>query len=117
MTIRFDASKKDAAIINQIADRAVCTAKEAGWRYAMSDAEMDLTACHRNGCPLDLKKLLDADEFNFSHDIFGIRRHLDRKTGLLMHFFTPRYAKRTKKQERELDREAAYWYGPSGVTR
>ena len=32
MTIRFDASKKDAAIINQIADRAVCTAKEAGWR-------------------------------------------------------------------------------------
>ncbi len=114
--IRFDSTKKDARLITRIAARAVAAAAMAGWHYAPSDAEMDLTACHRNGCPLDLAALAEADDFNFSHDVFGIRRHLNRKTGLLMDFFTPRYTKKTKKQERELDREAAYWCGPSGVT-
>lgn len=111
--IRFDSTPKDAELISKIADRAVTAAAEAGWHYAMSDAEMDLTACHLNGNPLDLAALAEADDFNFSHDVFGIRKHLNRKTGKLMDFFTPRYTKKTKKQERELDREAEYWCGPS----
>lgn len=56
------------------------------------DVQMDVTACHANGCPLDLKKLLDADDFNFAHDIFGINQHINRKTGKLERFFVPRCA-------------------------
>lgn len=53
---------------------------------------MDLSAAHAT-CPLRLVELADADPFNFSHDIGGIQRHLNRKTGYLEDGFLPRYAK------------------------
>ena len=43
--------------------------------------EMDLGACHVNGCPLDLHRLLTAEHGNFGHDVRGIVRFLDRTTG------------------------------------
>lgn len=51
---------------------------------------MDLTACHANGCPVDLAKLLDADDVTFGHDITGIQKHIDRRTGRLRRAFGPR---------------------------
>lgn len=59
------------------------------WR----DFCMDLAATHANGMPLDLEKLLAFPDFDFSHDVFGIREHLDRSTGQLLHCFVPRSAK------------------------
>lgn len=56
------------------------------------ELSMDLTATHANGCPLDLPKMLTFDDFNLMHDVGGIRRHLDRKTGKLGGFFLPRAA-------------------------
>jgi hypothetical protein len=53
---------------------------------------MDLTACHKNGCALDLIGLLDASERDFKHDIDGIQRHIDRNDGSLKDCFLPRYA-------------------------
>ncbi len=92
MNVRFDVSKEDAAIIEKIADRAIKAAMGAGWMYDPVGARMDITACHRNGTPLRLDELLDADDFNFSHDVFGIRRNLDRTTGKLLNHFCPRFA-------------------------
>lgn len=54
---------------------------------------MDITACHANGCPLDLEKLLAFDDFNFYHDINGISRNINRTTGKLENCFLPRCAK------------------------
>lgn len=85
-------SKKEARTINKIAHRAVALAESAGIHYPIMDADMDVTACHVNGCPLKLDALLAADEFNFAHDVFGIRRHIDRTTGELQNCFVPRYA-------------------------
>lgn len=56
------------------------------------DAMMDLDACHSNGCPLDFDKLEAFDDFNFTHDVAGIARHLDRRTGKLEDHFLPRCA-------------------------
>jgi hypothetical protein len=56
------------------------------------DATMDLTACHANGTPLDFDKLLRFDDFNFAHDVAGIRRHMNRDTGQLTHCFLPKCA-------------------------
>lgn len=63
--------------------------------------QMDLAAVHANGCPLDLEKLLAADDFNFAHDVFGIYRHLDRDGksptgGKLLDLFLPRTARRQR---------------------
>lgn len=79
--ISFNVDKADFELIDRIAARAVRMARKAGVDYSLQDARMDLAACHANGNPLWLGRLAEADDFNFSHDVFGIRRHLDRETG------------------------------------
>jgi hypothetical protein len=85
-------SKEGAEIIEKIAARAVEMAGKLGVPYTMMTATMDLTACHLNGNPLKLADLLAADDSNFAHDVFGIRRHINRQTGKLEGFFRPRYS-------------------------
>ncbi len=91
--INWKASKKDVDLIQKITDRAMGIAKAQGVKYKRQDAEMDIAAVHCNGNPLRLEELLAADEFNFSHDIFGIRRHINRETGKLNNHFLPRFTK------------------------
>jgi hypothetical protein len=55
--------------------------------------QMDLTACHANGCPMDFAKLLNAPKFDFKHDVIGIYRHVSRTDGTLAGFFLPRCAR------------------------
>ena len=92
--MNFRATKAEFELMNAIADRAVRAASAAGVSYGKQDALMDINACHSNGCPLKLDELLNADGFNFNHDVFGIRRHLNRETGKLEGFFLPRFARK-----------------------
>lgn len=95
--VRFDCTKSERAIVEQIAARAFMLASKAGVRRSLNrqiDIEMDIIATHLNGRPLRLQELLDADDFNFAHDVFGIHRHLDRETGELGGCFVPRFAVR-----------------------
>jgi hypothetical protein len=94
--INWSIEGKDEFVIEKIAARAAKMAPEAGIIYSKLDALMDLTACHANGNPLRLEDLLSADDMNFSHDVFGIRRHLNRETGKLEGFFSPRYSMPSK---------------------
>jgi hypothetical protein len=91
--VSFDVSKTEQKTIREIADRAVAMASSENIDYDRTVAMMDITATHANGCPLRLSELLAAEPFDFAHDVFGIRRHLNRKTGQLEHHFTPRYAR------------------------
>lgn len=54
---------------------------------------MDITACHVNACPLNLGELYAAKDYDFYHDLQGIVRHVNRKTGKLEDCFLPRYAR------------------------
>lgn len=90
--VSFSVNKSDFKTINAIADRASAMALQHGKEYERTEAAMDLTATHANGCPLKLEALLAAEPFDFAHDVFGIRRHLNRATGQLENFFVPRYA-------------------------
>jgi hypothetical protein len=92
--INWRVTMADQRLIEQIAARAVHMAEHAGFEFTQQEFAMDITATHCNGCRLDLQRLLDADEFNFAHDIFGIQIHIDRKTGKLGGHFLPRYARR-----------------------
>ncbi len=84
--MKFNSSKFEHSLIIKIVDRAL----KADPEYTRMDAMMDIEACHCNGHPLDLQKLLTAPRFDFIHDVFGIRRHIDRSTGKLMNCFSPR---------------------------
>ena len=91
--VRFDVSPEDAHLIADIAHRAFAMALRAKVRdTSLFGWQMDITAVHHNIAPLRLQALLAADDFNFSHDVFGIRRHLDREAGTLGGCFVPRCA-------------------------
>jgi len=83
---QFTASKFEMDLIAKIVKRAQTL--DSG--YITIDAMMDIEATHCSGNPLDLAKLLEFDDFNFSHDVFGIRRTLNRHTGKLTCCFSPR---------------------------
>lgn len=94
--VSFEVTLEDAGLIERIVKRADVAHRETIGRRMTEDErvslEMDLTAVHANGCPLRLQELLDADNFNFGHDVFGIARHIDRRTGKLRNHFRPRFA-------------------------
>lgn len=90
--IRFDATPEEADLIAKIADRAEVVAAGFAEEYSKRDAIMDITAAHRNGTPLRLQALLEANDYEFAHDVLGIRRHLNRRNGHVEGCFLPRYA-------------------------
>ena len=92
-TVQFDVSRDDGKVIADIAHRAYgLSIKHKLQDTSLYGWQMDITATHRNGCQLRLRELLAADDFNFTHDVFGIRRYLNRETGELGGHFVPRYA-------------------------
>lgn len=94
--ISFTVSDDDMDLIHQITSRAVKLGL-INRNYSKMTCNMDLTAAHANGNPLRLANLLAADDFNFMHDVCGIARHLNRDTGKLENFFSPRFSRRDAK--------------------
>ena len=88
--IKWDgATKAETMLIISIARRA-----RAELSASVMETYMDITACHLNGCKLDLDRLLKANGGDFAHDVTGIRVHIDRETGKLGDCFSPRYTAR-----------------------
>lgn len=94
--VSFDIeSQKIRDLIDECVDRTVSLANGADLPPPDYDTiRMDLTACHANGCPLDLERLIKADDFNFIHDVGGIHSNICRETGTLQNMFLPRFAKK-----------------------
>lgn len=107
MAIKWETTDAEVSLIAKIAKRAIAMARDLerkggrdGNRLGFDglDIQMDIAATHLNGCPLRLEGLLAADDFNFAHDVWGIRRHLDRETGRLQNHFLPRFSAPGKAQ-------------------
>lgn len=88
--VSFKVSAEDDKLLVAVVNRAILAYPDHFDRLTLS---MDLTACHANGCELDLDKLLGFDPFNFAHDIFGIVKRVDRRSGHLTDCFSPRCSK------------------------
>lgn len=99
--VSFDVTEQEAGLIALVVDRIETLHKREAMTFDRLHWHMDITACHANGCPLKLHDLLVGSEFDFTHDVFGISRHLDRKTGKLQNCFLPRYADVQKMAEAE----------------
>jgi hypothetical protein len=84
-------TRAEAELIGQIANRVVKLGKANDIHLDKLEVVMDLTAAHAT-CPLKLHQMLEVDDETLAHDAFGIRRHLNRQTGELMHCFLPRLA-------------------------
>ena len=91
--VSFDVTSDEQFLIERIAKRMQPLYHRLNIDDDKTTMLMDITACHANGCPLDLRKLLEADDFTFGHDVLGIRRHINRQTGQIENCFLPRCSK------------------------
>jgi hypothetical protein len=87
----FHVTREEVLLINKIIERAE-RQSQRGHSIDRMTAHMDISACIANGCPLKLQEWLDAPDFDFAHDFYGIARHIDRTTGQLKDCFLPRFA-------------------------
>ena len=81
---------EEQQLIPRILDRAERLSRKAGVPLDRLSLDMDLAGTHAV-MPLRLADLLATDDFNFAHDVFGIMRHIDRRTGRLDDHFVPRF--------------------------
>lgn len=91
--LNLTASHEEYHLIERIVNRQADLQQRLwpGEPFDRLRAFMDITAVHLNGCPLRLKELLEARDLDFAHDLGGIARHLDRRTGKLTNCFLPRF--------------------------
>jgi hypothetical protein len=99
-TIKWEATKREHELIREIVKRAGEISTAHTLDFNPLDFSMDIEAVHCNGCRLDLESILKASDSDFGHDIFGIRRYIDRDTGKLTDCFVPRCAAREGGKER-----------------
>ena len=93
MILNWNTTKGEAFTIMGIVKRFRKIAPELGiYDLDPMKLDMDISACHLNGCPLDLTGLLNASNADFNHDVSGIIGNIDRDTGKLKECFTPRHA-------------------------
>lgn len=85
--INWNATKEETQTILAIVKRAALLNPSID-RLSI---QMDIAACHLNGNELKLKELLETDDFNFAHDVFGISRNMNRENGELTNCFLPRF--------------------------
>ena len=91
--LQWNTTRLEAITITEIVQRFRKVAPSLGIQGVDPiTLDMDLTACHLNGCPLDLVGLLNASNGDFNHDITGIVGNIDRATGKLGDHFTPRHS-------------------------
>jgi hypothetical protein len=87
-------NKADLRVIVKILERVEpLYEKVTGHSLDRLSAIMDISAAHEQH-PIDLPALLDAQDYDLVHDVFGIFRHMNRSTGRLEHGFAPRYSRR-----------------------
>lgn len=87
--INWKVNDKDDKLIKAIAKRVM---RVSNLDWDMTHIIMDLTACHLNGCPLDLEAMKNGSDFDLMHDVLGINHHLNRDNGTLENCFLPRFA-------------------------
>jgi hypothetical protein len=92
--IKYTATTQEGETIAAIAARYwdICAQQNRDPIASRMTIAMDIEGAHCNGCPLQLDGLLQASTGDFLHDVLGIVRHIDRKTGRLDGIFCPRYA-------------------------
>jgi hypothetical protein len=83
--------KKYFTTIHKIVLRAEKMAEKLGYHIDRLTMTIDLDKANDN-FPIDFGALLKAKDGDFAHDVFGIRKHMNRKTGKIEDCFLPRYA-------------------------
>lgn len=85
--LKVEASLIDADTIRRIAKRAADMARHFGFGADEFYIALDITVVHLNIKKLKLLQLLMSGDDDFSHDVFGIARYINRRDCVLMEDF------------------------------
>jgi hypothetical protein len=85
-------SPLELQLINQIAERGRMMYLRAKLDVPIWQIEGELMLAHKKR-PLRLGELAQADDFNFAHDVIGIRNHINLETGEMSDHFLPRFSR------------------------
>lgn len=85
-------SPEEREAVDRIVTRAVALYRRGRITRERADIMIDISVVHHK-LPLRLLEMAEAPDFDLIHDISGINRHLDRKTGELRDCFVPRFAR------------------------
>ncbi len=88
MPLNWNATKDEHKLIRVIAERINAQYP----RMLKMGMMMDIESVHCNGCKLRLPELSKANDGDLFHDVIGIYKHLNRRTGKLENCFSPRYS-------------------------
>jgi len=108
--MKFTESEAEVRIIGSIAKKvylALFMSDPRNTRDTIS-IMMDLDACHANGCPLDLQRMLEAGDDQVVTDVLGIVTNLDRDTGRLQNCYVPRFAMAKSNDKKQVYLAAVY---------
>jgi hypothetical protein len=86
--LNWNATRREMGQVVKIIDRI----QKEGHQVDRSTLVMDLETVHCNGCRLRLGDMVGGRISDIMHDVNGISKHLDRKTGQLKKGFAPRFA-------------------------
>ena len=94
-SIKRAASKEDKSLIDKIAVRV---SKLIPNKYNRLVLVADITAVHLNSTELNLEALLTCNDSNLAHDIHGMIKDFDYRTGRLRGYFNPRCSKERRNE-------------------
>ena len=86
--VNFGMTKEELLLVKQIAERLIADLPDM--EYNRQELVMDFDAAYTSSGPFNLTRLLESPDTDFLHDVYGIRRHIDRETGELTGCFMPR---------------------------
>ena len=92
--LNWDITPDDMRLIQAIVERGIAMWKAQGIQLDPLRAAMDISACHANGCPLELMRFLMSDSTDFVSDFSGIGMHIDNRSGKLVNDYKPIFRKR-----------------------
>jgi hypothetical protein len=84
--------RKIPHVFKLIGERATTLAHKFGHYYDTDEIAFTVYASHKK-IPLRLQELLEADDGNFAHDVFGIMRHFNVLNEKMRDCFVPRFAR------------------------
>lgn len=106
--VRKEIAPEDLQTIEKIVRKAKRVIEKWRGKIDLLKLRADLIKAYSHNERIDLETLYTFDEFNFLHDIIGIMRHLNQKTGKFKDHFVPRAARQKPRQvaSDEEDRES-----------
>lgn len=112
-TRNLNITDRDSDLIIQIVTRTQNALAKHKRGLAFPELDIPLRVCHDRVCPLDLQKLLAANEVDLITETLSIIAHLDLNSGTMRNGFRPQFRQSqvmAKVQTNELSGDGLDWY-------